>query len=74
MTRGVPRATRIKAAELAAQCLQGEGDSPIGAKLLSLCIFFETYINEGADATENAMRLISRRKVGKLKVVTGGRL
>lgn len=69
------RATRIKACELAAQCMQGQAamDS-IGARLMSLCVFFENYIDVGAAATDEDMRLLSRRRVKNLKVVSGGRL
>jgi len=69
------RATRIKACELAAQCLQGQAASEaIGARLMSLCIFFENYIDVGATATEADMRMLSRRRVKRLKVVAGGRM
>jgi hypothetical protein len=70
------RASRIKACELAAQCMQGHGLAfdGIGARLMSLCIFFEHYIDLGADATETDMQILSRRKVKKYKVVAGGQL
>ncbi len=66
------RATRIKACQLAAQMLQNHEYD--GGKLMSLCVFFETYIETGADATEQAMHLLSRRKVKGFKVIAGGRL
>ena len=70
LTRG--RGTRIKACELAASIVaHHEYD---GAHLMSLCVFFENYIDEGADATEQAMHLLSRRRVKGFKVVAGGKL
>jgi hypothetical protein len=74
--RGIPRKVRLQAAELAASCFHGEfeGGGPMAGRLFALCIFFEQYIVNGADATEKSMRLLSRKRVGKLKVVAGGRL
>jgi len=70
------KATRIKACELAAQCMQGHGlaFSGIGPRIFSLCIFFENYIDEGSEATEQSMKMLSRRRVKKFKVVAGGKL
>lgn len=70
------RATRVKAAELAAQCLGAEmaAGGATAARLMSLVIFFELYIDRGADATEEAMRLLKPRRRGKLQVVAGGNL
>ena len=70
------RASRIKACELAAQCMQGHGLAfdRIGSRLMSLCVFFENYIDQGADATERDMRMLTRRKVKKYKVIAGGQL
>jgi len=47
------RSTRIKAFELAAQCLQGQVavEGNIGSRMMSLVIFFENYIDQGATAT-----------------------
>lgn len=75
-TKWSRRATRVKACELAAQCMQGHGLAfeGIGSRLMSLCILFETYIDEGAEGTEEKMRMISRRKVKNFKVVAGGQL
>ena len=69
------RSTRVKACELAAQCVQGQfvSGEMNAAKLMSLCIFFESYIDKGADATDADMRLLSRRRVKQLKVVAGGK-
>lgn len=70
------RATRIKAAELATQCLGSEvaaGGATAG-RLMALVIFFEMYIDHGADATEKAMHLLSPRGRANLKVVAGGNL
>ncbi len=70
------RKTRIKAAELAAQCLGSEmaaGGATAG-RLMALVIFFELYIDHGADATEKEMRLLEPRECGELKVVAGGNL
>lgn len=68
--------TRIKACELAALCMQGHGLAfeGIGPRILSLCILFENYIDEGAENTEKVMKLLSRRKVKKFKVIAGGQL
>ena len=41
---------------------------------MSLCVFFENYIDAGSEATEQAMHLLSRRKVKGFKVIAGGRL
>lgn len=70
------RSTRIKAAELAAQCLGSEmaAGGSIAGRLMSLVIFFELYIDHGADHTEAAMHLLSARKTKKLRVIAGGNL
>lgn len=70
------RETRIKACELAAQCMQGHGLAfeGIGARLMSLCVFFESFIEKGSSGTEEEMRLLSRRKVKKFKIVAGGHM
>ena len=70
------KATRVKACELAAQCIAGQfvtGDIS-ASKLMSLCVFFENYIDIGAEKTEEAMHLLRPRKVKNLKVVAGGKL
>jgi len=70
------RSTRIKAAELAAQCLGSElaaGGATAG-RLMALVVFFETYIDQGTDATEGAMKLLSGRRKANLKVIAGGNL
>jgi len=76
MTSRADAATRIKACELAAQCVQGQFISGeiSAAKLMSLCIFFENYIDIGAAATEADMHLLSRRRVKRLKIIAGGKL
>lgn len=70
------RSTRIEAARLAAQCLGAEmaAGGATAARLLSLVIFFEMYIDHGADATEEAMRLLKPRKRSNLMVIAGGNL
>lgn len=70
------KTTRIKACELAAQCMQGHGLAfdGIGARLMSLCVFFENYIDLGAAGTEKNMRMLSRRKLKNFKIVAGGKL
>jgi len=70
------RSTRIKAAELAAQCLGAElaaGGAAAG-RLMALVVFFETYIDQGTDATDKAMKLLSGRRKANLKVIAGGNL
>lgn len=70
------RATRIKACELATACIAGQylaGDLN-AAKLMALCVFFENYIDLGADKTENLMHLLSQRKTKKLRIIAGGKL
>lgn len=70
------RATRVKAAELAAQCLGAElaaGGATAG-RLFALVIFFEIYIERGANAVQEDMRLLGSRRRGKLRVVAGGNL
>jgi len=52
--------------------LHGRGLEAYGARLFSLVVFFETYIDNGADVTEVSMRLLSRRKTKKLMVIAGG--
>jgi hypothetical protein len=70
------KATRVKAAKLAAQCVAGQFISgEISAqKLFSLCVFFESWIELGGNETEKRMRLLRQRKVKNLKVVAGGKL
>lgn len=70
------RAVRTKACELAAQCLQGQCGvgTGVGRRLMSLAIFFENYISEGANQTQETMRLLSPRKVKKLRVISGAGL
>jgi hypothetical protein len=70
------RATRIKAAELAAQCLGSEmaAGGAVAARLFGLVIFFELYIDHGANKTEAAMKLMGGRRKAKLRVIAGGNL
>lgn len=69
------KSVRIKAAELAAQCLQGQlAEGPVGARLMSLCIFFENYIERGSEETEQLMGLLSRKKTKRFRVIAGGAL
>lgn len=66
---------RIEAARLAAQLLAGTGlEAGTGARLFSLCIFFESWIVEGGDATETKMQLLGPKRRRKLEVIAGGRL
>ena len=68
--------TRIKACELAVQCIGNEvaaGGSTAG-RLMALVVFFETYINHGGDETERRMKLLGGRKGKKLRVIAGGQL
>lgn len=74
---GARRDTRLRACELAAQCLQGQlTEGAHGARLMALVIFFETYIDLGCDETERRMRLLRPKKLDgtKLRVVAGGGL
>ena len=49
---------RIKAAELAAQCVQGQvADGLVAGRLMSLVVFFETYLSFGSDRTEEGYAL-----------------
>lgn len=41
---------------------------------MSLCIFFENYIDIGAERTEQEMHMLQRRKTKKFKVIAGGLL
>lgn len=72
------RTTRVKACELAAQCMQGQCDPSIGvgSRLMSLVVFFEVYIAEGADECERRMKLLSRDVRGakrkNWRVIAGG--
>ena len=72
------RAVRIKAAELAAQCMSGvTPEKGYGGQMMSLLVLFETYIIKGCDATENEMKLLSHKVRGakrNLRVVAGGKL
>ena len=44
---------RKEACRLASQAAQGQcGDGPVAQRLWSLCVFFETYLREGADGTQ----------------------
>lgn len=71
---------RIKACELAAQCMQGlcGPETGMGARLMSLTVFFETYISRGADATETAMKMLTHNVRGakrkNWRVIAGGGL
>ena len=77
-TRVSRRADRVKACELAAQCLQGQcgPEIGVGGRMMSLVVFFETYIAEGCDATEAKMRLLTHNVRGNRRknwrVVAGG--
>lgn len=70
------RATRIKAAELAAQCLGGEiaAGGAVAGRLMALVVFFEIYIDHGSDYTEKSMKLLSGRTKKKLRIIAGGNL
>ena len=70
------KATRIKACELAAQCIGPEvatGGSTAG-RLMALAVFFEMFIERGANETERRMKLMGGRKGKKLRLVAGGNL
>lgn len=60
------RATRVKACELAATVMAGRPDEAFVPILWSLCVFFENYIDEGADGTR---RYFGPKKPVKLKIV-----
>lgn len=65
---------RLKAAELAAQCVQGQvADGAIASRMMSLVVFFETYLAFGMDYTEEQMHLLAPRKIKgtKLKIIAG---
>lgn len=65
---------RMKAAELAAQCVQGQvADGACAARMASLVVFFEVYLAFGMDETEAMMHLLAPRTVKgtKLKVIAG---
>ena len=70
------RSTRIKAAELAAQCLGAElaSGGAVAARLFALVIFFEVYIDHGAERAEEDLKLLEPRDGVSLKVVAGGNL
>lgn len=70
------RSTRIKAAELAAQCLGGEmaAGGAVAGRLFGLVIFFELYIDHGTDRAEQEMHLLEPREGQALRVVAGGNL
>jgi len=72
------RADRVKACELAAICMQGHGTELGGSKLMSLVVFFETYISRGADATENEMKMLTHGVRGvkrkNWRVIAGGQM
>lgn len=69
------KATRIKACELAAQMMHGQGAADdIGSRLMSLVVFFETYIDCGCDETDKRMKLLQKTRGKRLRVVAGGRL
>jgi hypothetical protein len=66
---------RTKACEFAAQMMEGEGMSgDIASRLMSLCVFFEMYIISGSAETEKCMRILSKRKTKKFRVIAGGNL
>lgn len=65
------RSTRIKACELAAQVMRHrDSPEPLAPQLWSLCVFFECYINDGANATAKPF---GPKKPKKLKIVRGGK-
>ncbi len=67
VTKVSRRATRIKACELAATVLGNDAsERPYVPRLWSLCVFFESYIDKGADGT---LKDFGPRKPTKLKVV-----
>lgn len=44
---------RSEACRLAARSAQGQcGDGPVAERLWSLCVFYETYLHEGASGTQ----------------------
>jgi hypothetical protein len=55
---------RTDACNLAAQVVAGEEINP--ARLLALCIFFETYIADGSKYVENTMHLMEPDKASPL--------
>jgi hypothetical protein len=75
MTKKVTRQTRIMAAEMASYMMGGLGtEDGIGARLISLVIFFEIYLSEGSGAASRKMRFLERKLKQRLKVVEGGRM
>lgn len=67
------RKDRVKACELAA-LIASKDATYDGARLMSLCVFFESFIATGANATEKMMHLLRRKKVKGFEVVAGGTL
>ena len=67
--------TRRQACKFAAQVMAGEGMSgDIGARLFSLVVFFENYIDEGADRTVEDMGLLVDEREKRFRVIAGGAL
>lgn len=68
-------AVRTEACHLAVQTMGADAlDEHGSARLMALCVFFESYIAHGSAWTETNMRLLSRRKVKNLRVIAGGKL
>jgi len=60
--------TRIKACELAAQTLMSE-DEPYMPALWSLCVFYEMYIERGADGTAKDFGPAKAKRAPVIKLV-----
>jgi hypothetical protein len=69
-----PIEIRAKACELAANALGPELNNTNGARLMALCIFFESYISTGAKQTEQEMHMLRPRRVKHLHVIAGGEM
>lgn len=69
---------RLEACRLAAQCMHGQcgPDRAIAGRIMSLAVFFETYIAEGASATEEKMRMLTHNVRGprrkQWRLIAGG--
>lgn len=70
MNRGIRKSTRVKAAELAAQCMQGQcADGTVGSRLAALVVFFESYIEEGITITDQQMKLLGKCRIKELVLI-----
>lgn len=64
------KSTRVRACELAATVMAShESGEPYAPKIWSLCVFFEQYIEFGADGTMKDFGPKKRRKAPVIKLV-----